>query len=248
MYAFAHLFYWDFRRLAEGTVRWRLDKKKYEQLTEGLDTMQFIKDEDRARHQQAVDKEISSGRLEPSGREERIRDLEDSLNCVRRMSYRQQAAAEAEKELKVPGEADVINVLLDPNTTPEQVRGLCKEAVMARIVEVEPGDRREVEVLAWPIPPGSPLPTYLSQYAEQFVAARHDPRFPNCDVLARPTNRLKQFWFLSRALAGALFGVKTRTAINLVGSLRPEESFKASRDAKPERKRTRRKYRSRHTS
>jgi hypothetical protein len=237
LYTFAHQFYWDFRRLAEGTRRWGSDAKKYQQLTEELAGIQLIDDEDRARHQRIVDEEIRTKRLEPSRREEAIRNLEDSELLVRRMSYDQEAAAEAEREIRVPGEEDVIRVLLDRDTTPEQIRELCKDAVMTRTFM-----GREIEVSAWPLPPGSPLPNYLSQYAEQFVAALRDPRFPTCDVSARPSTRLKQFWFLSRALAGALFGITTRTAINLVGSLRPEETFKASRDAKPERNRIRRKY------
>jgi hypothetical protein len=240
VYAFAHQFYWDFRRLAEGTRRWGFDDKKYEQLMEDLDGVQLIDDADRERHQRIVDEEVRAGKLEPSQREERIRHIEDSERIVRRMSYEQEAAAEAQKEMRVPGEEDAIRVLLGRNTTPEQIRELCKEAVMTRTFM-----GREIEVSAWPLPPGSPLPNYLSQYAEQFVAALHDPRFPTSDVSTRPSTRLKQFWFLSRALAGALFGITTRTAINLVGSLRPEETFKASRDAKPERKRVRRKYKAR---
>src|SRR5205823_14793652 len=90
---------------------------------------------------------------------------------------------------------------------------------------------------AWPIAVGSTFPGYLSQHAEQYVAALRDARFPRCDVSSRPSTRLKQFWFLSRALAGALFEVRTRTAINLVGSLRPEQIFRQSREAKPSRKR-----------
>jgi hypothetical protein len=105
-------------------------------------------------------------------------------------------------------------------------------------IEIEPGVFREVnDYPAWPIPAGSTLPTYLSEYAEQYIAALHDRRFPRCDTATRPTNRLKQFWFLSHALAGALYGVTTRTAMNLVGSLRPEEIFQVSRDAKPKRRR-----------
>ena len=240
MYAFAHQFYWDFRRLAEGTRRWRFDAKKYQQLTEGLDGTELIDDADRAHHQQIVDEEIRTGRLEPSRREEIIRVFEDSDRLIRRMSYEQEAAAEAEKEIRVPGEEDVIRRLLERNTTPEQIRELCKGAFMIRMFM-----GREIEVSAWPLPHGSPLPSYLSQYAEQFVAALRDPRFPTCDVSTRPSTRLKQFWFLSRALAGALYGVSSRTAINLVGSLRPEETAERSRFGKPERKRIRRKYKAR---
>jgi len=104
---------------------------------------------------------------------------------------------------------------------------------------------REIEVPAWPIAVGSSLPTYMAQYAEQYVAALSDPRFPRASTFQRPSTRLKQFWFLSRALAGALYGVSTRTAINLVGSLRPEETAERSRFGKPERKRMRRKYKAR---
>ena len=68
MYAFAHQFYWDFRRVAEGARRWRFDAKKYKQLTQGLDSKLVIDDEDRARHQRIVDEEICTGRLEPSRR------------------------------------------------------------------------------------------------------------------------------------------------------------------------------------
>jgi hypothetical protein len=100
-------------------------------------------------------------------------------------------------------------------------------------------ETRDVEIPAWPIPVGSTFPGYLAQYAEQYVAALHDPRFPQCNVASRPSTKLKQFWFLSRALAGALFGITTRTAINLVGSLRPEQLFEESRDAKLRRKQRR---------
>jgi hypothetical protein len=240
MYAFAHQFYWDFRRLAEGTRRWRVDVKKYKQLTKELEGIELIDDQDRTRYQQIVDEEIRTGRLELSRREESIRNFETAELLVRRMSYNQDAAAKAEKEIRVPGEEDVIRVLLDRDTTPEQIRELCKEAVMTRTFM-----KGEIEVLAWPLPAGSPLPNCLSQYAEQFVGALRDARFPRCDVSTRPSTRLKQFWFLSRALAGALFGITTRTAINLVGSLRPEETAERSRFGKPERKRTRRKYKAR---
>jgi hypothetical protein len=247
LYAFAHQFYWDFRRIADGTVRWRFDAKKYQELTGHLDEIPLIDDEDRARHRRIVEDEIHMGNLDASKRDERLRDIEDSEVSARRMSYWQEASIEAQTEIKVPGECDVIDVLLDARTTPEQIRELCKEAVMTRWFETQPGVHKEVEVPAWPIPAGSTFPTYLSQYAEQYVAALRDPRFPRCDIATRPSNRLKQFWFLSRALAGALYGVTTRTAINLVGSLRPEEIFEESRSAKPERKRMRQKYRTRRT-
>jgi hypothetical protein len=238
LYTFAHLFYWDFRRLQEGRSRWRFDKKKYQGLTKGVDDMQFISDEDSLRHEKIVDEEIRTGQLDRSQRESRIRHIADSENTVRRESYCRDAHEEAREYIKIPGEEDVIRALLDPQATPDQVRELCGESLMK--IEYK---GREIEVPAWPISVGSSLPTYLAQYAEQYVAALNDPRFPRCDASIRPSNRLKQFWFLSRALAGAVFGVSTRTAINLVGSLRPEETFERSRYAKSAR--LRRKYKRR---
>jgi len=235
LHSFAHLFYWDFRRLAEGSVRWRFDEGKYRQLTEKIDDSQLIDGDDRVRHQQIIDDEIEAGRIEPFRRGERLLDIADSEMWARRASYREQAAAEAQREIKIPSELDVIEVLLNPKTTPQQIRDLCKDASMIRIVKIG-SEVREVEVPAWPIPVGSTLPTYLAQYAEQYVSALRDRRFPRCDVSMRPTSQLKQFWFLSRALAGALYGVTTRTAINLVGSLRPEQMFHESRYGKPARK------------
>lgn len=232
LYVFAHQFYWDFRRLAEGTSKLRYDRQKYDELTEGLDQMELIDEEDKLRHRQIVDEEIRTGRLEASRREERLRDIADSETVARRASYRQQASDEARIRIKIPGEQDVIETLLDPKATAEQIRQLCKESLMSVTFQ-----GHEIEVPAWPIAVGSTFPTYLSQCADQYVAALRDPRFPRCDVADRPSTRLKQFWFLSRALAGALFGVKTRTAINLVGSMRPEKMFHEARYGKPVRRR-----------
>jgi hypothetical protein len=232
VYAFAHQFYWSFRRLWEGSVRRRLDQKKYKALTEGLDTAQLTDSDYRKRHEEIVDEEIRSGRLEGSQRESRIRQIEDSESSVWRDWYLRQAAMEAQKEIKLPGEPDVIKVLLDPNTTPEHIREVCKESTMPRKITIG-SETRTVEVSAWPIPSGDPFPTYLAQYAEQYVDALSDPRFPRSD---RPSSRLKQFWFLSRALAGALYGVSPRTSINLVGSMRPEEVFDQSRQGRSGRK------------
>jgi len=235
LYATAHQFYWDFRRLAEGRSRYSFDKKKHRQLVGELANLQ-LNDEQKRRYQQIVDEEIRAGRLTEAERTTQLRNLEEGGLFVTRGWAENIAVEESTRTVKVPGEPEVIEVLLDPNSTAEQVRELCRSAYMHRSFEVKPGVIKEVEVPAWPIPPGSPFPGYLSQYAEQYVQALRDPRFPRCDVSTRPSSRLKQFWFLSRALAGAVFGVTTRTAINLVGSMRPEQVFQESRDGKPARK------------
>jgi hypothetical protein len=237
LYAFAHQFYWDFRRLQEGRSRYRFDKKKHEQLVDEMANLQ-LNNEQKTRYQQIVDEEIQAGRLRESDRVARIRDLNEGALLVTRAWAENIAIEESRTRLKVPGEQDVIKILLDPDTSSGQIRELCRDAFMTTTLKVG-SEIREIETMAWPLLPGSTFPGYLSQHAEQYVAALRDPRFPRCDVSTRPSTRLKQFWFLSRALAGALFGVTTRTAINLVGSMRPEQVFHESRDGKPERKRRR---------
>jgi len=241
LYAFAQQFYWDFRGLAEGKVRWTADRVKLRQFTAELENLDI-----RAAAAEKAEEEIRDGLLAESQEHERCRELEEQLESTRWL-WPRLIRDKALKEVKIPGEPEILEELLDPAITPERVREICRDAVMTRTVQVEPGVTKDIEVSAWPIPPGSPFPTYLSQHAEQYVAALHDPRFPRCDVSKRPSSRLKQFWFLSRALAGALYGVATRTAINLVGSLRPEEIFQDIRDAKP-RRRVRRKYKMRRAS
>jgi hypothetical protein len=237
LYAFAHQFYWDFRRLSEGRSKWFFDKKKHQQLKKQAEEAELqLTPEQKASAVQAAEEEIQKGRIQESDRLNRIRDIEEGLLFVTRIDLFQVAAEEARRPVRVRGEPEVLEVLLDPNTSAERIRELCKDALMKRTVTLG-SETREVEVPAWPLPVGSSFPTYLAEFAEEYVAALHDPRFPRCDVSQRPTNRLKQFWFLSRALAGALYGVKTRTSINLVGSLRPEEIFHEARDGKPARRR-----------
>lgn len=241
LYSFAHEFYWNFRTLAEGRHRLVLDRIKAQKLESELKNLDISMEAAKK-----ADEEIEAGQLPASKKQERCRELEHQLVSTH-WFWAEIAREEAVKEVRIPGEPEVIKELLDPATSADRLREICKDAVMTRTIEIEPGVVKEVEVPAWPIPVGSPFPTYLSEFAEQYLAALHDPRFPRCDVSIRPSSRLKQFWFLSRALAAALFGVSTRTGINLVGSLRPEESFAEMRDAKPARRRVRHRYKTRHT-
>ena len=246
LYSFAHQFYWDFRRVAEGSIRRRLDRPLYERLVARIEKKQLrLTAEERAHHEALCQEEIRSGRLKESEAGSWLRNAEESQLLVNRFGFRDLAAEKATKQLKVPGEADVIAQLLAAET-PEEIKRICEDAFTTRNIEVQPNVFREVKVSNWPISVGSALPSYLSQFASEFIAARQDARFPKSG--RRPSSRLKQLWFLSRALAGALYGVRTRTAINLVGSMRPEEIFEESRDGKPTRKRKRARRSSRHPS
>jgi hypothetical protein len=235
LYSFAHLFYWDFRRIVEGFTRRRFDRDAYERLSKEINAIELrLTPEQSAEIQAKAEEEIRSGRLKESERIEWIRSREDSWLLAIREDFLQSAGQEATRQLKVPGEPEIITQLVEAET-PDQVREICKDAFAQVNCEIAPGVFRELTLPNWPIPAGSVLPSNLSQYASEFIAARKDPRFPQST--RRPTSRLKRLWFLSRALAGALYGVKTRTAINLVGSKRPEQTFQESHAAKPVRRR-----------
>lgn len=229
LYFFAQEFYRDFRRLAEGRFRLIFDKPAFDRSIAELEKEpSWLSDEERARYRLVAERKVRRGLLKESQKQKWLRNQEINPGDL------WIAAAEARKQLKIPGEPEVLEALLRAKN-PERVRKICKDAHVLRRIEDEPGIFKEVEVQNWPIASGSMLPRYLSQYAEQFIAAKHDSRFPRA---SRPSNELKQIWFLSRALAGALFGVKTRTAINLVGSKRPEQIFQESRTARTVRKGT----------
>ncbi|MGH9792026.1 MAG: hypothetical protein ACRD5W_12520 [Candidatus Acidiferrales bacterium] len=235
LYAFAHQFYWDFRRLAEGTVRWRLDEKEFRRLASEGKKAQLSHDQVQqlSKH---IDSEIKDGRLKEDARAARLQDLKESQLRVTREWLLNEASDKARKQLKVPGEPEVLRALLRAKS-PFEVRKICMDATVPR--KVQAGERGEitVDMPNWPLPGGSVLPTYLAQYAREFIAAKTDRRFPRS---GRPSSQLKKLWFLSRALAGALYGVTARTATNLVGSRRPEQVFQESRGAKSSRKRRRR--------
>lgn len=233
LYAFAHQFYWDFRRLDEGSFRWRHDRKKFERLAAEAEADMQLSDEQKTRARETTEEEIRLGHLSEDKREERIREIEEAQLSATREWLGYLVAGDALKKLRIPGEPQVVDALLNADS-PDQVRQICDDAFITVDREVKPGVTREIKVRNWPISSGSVLPMYLSQYAADFIAAMTARRFPKSTQ--RPSSRLKQLWFLSRALAGALFGITARTAVNLVGSLRPEEMFHESRDGKPARR------------
>jgi hypothetical protein len=217
VYSFAHQFYWDFRRLSEGSYRWHTNKKKARELDARVDREEIeLTAQQKSSVARVVEEEIRDGRLKASGREARKREIEEATLSATREMHRIDAGELARKRLKLPGEPEVLESLLQAKT-PKQIRQICKDSKN------------------WSISMGSVLPTHLSQHASEFIAAKDDSRFPQSTI--RPTSRLKQLWFLSRALAGAVFGYRTRSAINLVGSIRPEQTFEDSRSAKPSRER-----------
>src|SRR5271166_1114503 len=138
LYSFAHLFYWDFRRLAEGFARQRLDKSKYEALFKEIDKIELrLTPEQRADIETRADEEIQNGRLKKSERKEWVWNREDSWLLAIRQDLRQHAAEEATRQLKVRGEPEIITQLLEAET-PDQVREICKDAFARVNCEIAP--------------------------------------------------------------------------------------------------------------
>jgi len=236
LYVFAQQFYWDFKQLAEGQYRFRHDDRKYKQLLDQIDKDGVhLSEAQKAALEAAVEEEVRAGRVEASKRKLRLQELEAGNLEVNADWLRRVAAEEARTQIKVPGEPEILATLLTTKSI-EEVREVCRDATMVVESRIQPG--KMIEVSAWPIASGSMLPTYLSKHAAEFIAARSHARFPRS---GRPSTKLKQLWFLSRALAGAVYGVRTRTAINLVGAKNPERIFREARAGKAERTRRRRK-------
>jgi len=231
LYGFAHVFYWELKTLAEGAFRVYVDKPKLERLKREADATQLT-DDQLALLKQQVLYELETGSIPEHFKAQRLAELVDRALFDIKFAKHNAAVDFSRQTKRVPGEPDIIAQLLGA-TRPEQIVELCKDAFATWPVEIEPGVITEVRKPNWPIPGGSTLPMYLSQHAAAFIEAKNDPRFPKS---SRPSSQLKQFWFVARALAGAIFGVSTRTAINLVGSLRPDEMFHESREGKLARK------------
>jgi len=237
LYAIAHDFYWQFRRIVEGSFNWKCDEEEYKRLASEIDTQRIrLSDDQNIAIAKALVRQVHEGRLSEAEKEPRLRQMAADNVWVTLDWLKMEASQATRKQVRVPGKPEVMQALLQART-PEEGRTGCDGAFVPRTIQIEPGVSREVMMPNWPIPAGSTLPRYLSEYASEFLAAKSDPRFPKSTTST--SSQLKQLWFLSRALAGALYGVRTRTAINLVGSMRPEQIFEESREGKPARKRIR---------
>jgi hypothetical protein len=229
IYQLASWLYWELTALAEGNTREWFDRRAFEKETKKKRRLNAA---DRMHLAQVVDEEIKSGKLNEDQREAKLGALARDLRWMKGQDKSRLATDRAVKEISVRGDPDVLMDLLAAKD-PEQIQRICEDAHTVRREKIW-GEERDIRVGNWPIDSGSMLPEYLVRYADQFILAKNDPRFPRSN---RPSNRPKQLWFLARALSGAVHGVKPRTAINLVGSKLPEQLFEESRAGKAVRRR-----------
>ena len=114
------------------------------------------------------------------------------------------------RDAHLPAEPDTLIALLEAQTV-KQVRAICrKSAWMAK-------------------QPNSYLARFLSGLAQQFLDAKEDRHYPCSE---RSSSIQRKFWFLARALAGAMYGLSPRRSINLIGPGKPEKIFENIYSAK----------------
>ena len=227
----ANELYWAFRQLGEGYSKDFFDRHRYEQIKRDPRSRNFLNDEEAAEFERR-DSGIRAARLSYREKESRFRQLQAKTN-LRQLGIVYEKAYRCSR---MPGKPEVVRALLTSHSAAE-VRQICKGAFRLRVVDVyqpmssEGGPRcvlagqHRTKVLNWPIINGDRLPNFLLRYAEQFVVAKTDARYP---ASTRMTSELKRLWYLSRTLAGASLGITTRSAINVLGSLKPKESFEPS--------------------
>jgi hypothetical protein len=233
LYALAHHFYWELKTVQEGFHKIIVDRKKHALLMQELEITSKLNAEAMARLKQGIDRNIQVGNIPENERESRLLEMKEEIEFHRKFTGSNSAIEVSQKRVRVPGDSDVIDDLLNAKT-PDRIREICADAFITRRVESEPGNVLEFQMPNWPISSLSRLPSSLSQYASEFIEAKNDLRFPKS---GRPTSRLKQLWFLSRALAGIAHGLSVRTAINRLGSVRPDEGTMLSKLSKRSRRR-----------
>jgi hypothetical protein len=215
---FANLYYQDFLALAEGRIHKGLN---YEQLHDDFDRLKGLRlsTDDLEKACGKADREIQEGRVGADKREMIANDFTYIHYMSVDATLRAQAVENARVDTQLPEMCGVLQ-RLEGAKTPEDVGAICKEAFRIDRQEVRAGELKEISIAVWPIEPDSQFPIYLSIHAQQFLEAKNKPKFPKSD---RPSSRRKRIWFYACALAAAVQGLKTRTAINLLGQNPPEQ-------------------------
>lgn len=222
LFAIADFFYSDLLGLAEGRSEVWFDRNQYRREFKTLVAKPLLLDSTTdAEIDLFVQKDIIEGRLPESKRKKAIAErVQDALFFEGQKRIRP-LVERATKQQKFALDKELLSALLS-SESPEEIMAISKSAFVKVWREVRDGDFRTVNVPDWPIRYGSTLPMYLEKYAEQFIAAKADSRYPKSN---RPSSIRKQLWFLAQALAGACCGISTRTAINLLSASRPNEDY-----------------------
>jgi hypothetical protein len=246
----AQKFYFEFLGLRDGGSRRRFDRRCYKQLIEDLEKANIrLSNSGKRFLELVVEERIRSGRAKVTQKDDELRKLQTIALEDLKLFWRELAVDEAMKIQWFRPDPETLDALLAAES-PGQVREIWGEAyTFTTIPALRPatgteGDpfipdgEMETRISNWPparregrIPRemddelieemGLTLADALFRYAEQFIGAKRDRRYPKS--MSRPTSQLKRIWFVSVALAGAVCGVEVRTAIDAVGATRPEQ-------------------------
>jgi hypothetical protein len=211
------MYYADLHGLAYGRFVRRFDHHHFERRVRASNVTK-LSFRTKLEIEESVEQNIADGIVAESNRNIAIEDHKYVAMSQKEMETCETAEAEAERWTKQPGRPRVLRALLNARAAAE-IRKLCEGAYKISRVEVRAGVYRDLLVEDWPIEAGSVFPEYLSKHPEQFIAARREPRFPRSD---RPSSEKKRLWFFACALAAAVQGIETRTAINLLAAKRPK--------------------------
>ncbi len=210
LYRVASHLYWELKMANDGAERIAVNHEKQRQLERELKSQ--LNQSDIEEIKAAIDRQIQVGWLPESERETRIRIQKEDLDFELQFSASNAARRRSEITIRVPGVPQLIDAMFRA-TAANQFKKICADGFGTG----KAGDRSEP---TWQVSTGSLLPSALQRHASQFIKAKASSKSPKS---SRETSRLKQIWFLSRALAAAEQGISTRTAINLLGSVRPDE-------------------------
>jgi hypothetical protein len=193
------------------TGREWFDRRRYDDLKKrALDSRPSLTPNEQAELERRVT-EIQSAGLSQAETDRRRRRQVDRAQAKANFRELDQALKLSMQQSR-RDKRDVLEALLRA-PTPNRVREICNEAFPSTMVPIF--DPKQEFKLVRQVEYRSRLAKILVKYAEEFIAAKHERRYPHS---IRKSSRLKQIWFLSCALAGAVHGIKTRTTIDRVGS------------------------------
>ena len=208
---FTNAVYSCFLELAK--TRRRFDRNRYEDMKErARKSYPPLTEEEQSDLEQGI-ADIKDSRWTEAEKDRRIRNRVDGAQADALIREFERAQEFSMRRVDEQKRWFVEGLLV--TQTPDRVRETCKNAFPPTMT-LPVNLKEEVEVAGYL--GGDDLARILETYAEQFIAAKHEKKYPRSAT--RASSRRKQLWFLSCALAGAVYGIKTRTAFDRLQSRR----------------------------
>lgn len=212
MLFFAQMFYADLYSMRSDARQLVMNHERINRRVAAVPERKLFTHEDWKTVVKNVDERIDRGELHQWERSKAQKHAKAGMVELARYVYRINLYSQKSMIKTQVYRGDILAKLLGAETV-RDVRRVCGKLYLDGSGKDAHFEAATSQRLGWPLRAGSPLPGYLCKYSETFIAAKTHPRYPKSH---RPSTQLKQLWFLARALSGALFGVSTRTALNLM--------------------------------